>query len=189
MATERQVAANRRNARNSRGPRSTAGKKRASRNSYRHGLAAAVTTTEEHAKRIEKLARRIAGDTVDFVILEHARNAAEAEFELARVRKFKVALIEGMFAFGAPEVPKLSIPADSVSQAKWVLDALGRGKKDPPQPDEAATMPLGAATMLSGESERLAEAMRRALPELVKLDRYERHAARLRDRSLRAVLY
>jgi hypothetical protein len=84
VATERQVAANRRNARNSRGPRSTAGKKRASRNSYRHGLAAAVTTTEEDAKGIEKLARRIAGDTADFVILEHARNAAEAEFELAR---------------------------------------------------------------------------------------------------------
>ena len=71
MATERQIAANRRNAGNSTGPRSSGGKKRASRNSYRHGLAAAVTTTEEDAKRIERLARRIAGDTADFVILEH----------------------------------------------------------------------------------------------------------------------
>ena len=187
MGTERQIAANRRNARNSTGPRSRGGKKRASRNSYRHGLAAALVTTEEHAKRVEKLARRIAGNTADLATLEHARRAAEAEFELARVRKVKVALIEGMFAFGAPEVPKLSIPTNSVSQAKWVLDALSRGKKDPPQPDEAATMPSGAATMLSGESERLAEAMRRALAELVKLDRYERHAARLRDQSLRAI--
>jgi hypothetical protein len=106
----------------------------------------------------------------------------------SRVRKFKVALIEGMFAFGAPEAPNPSTPPDSVSQAEWVLDALDRGKKDPPQPDEAATMPSDATTMLSGESERTAEAVRRALPELVKLDRYERHAIHLRDRSLRAIL-
>jgi len=38
MASERQIAANRRNARKSSGPHSGAGKKRASRNAYRHGL-------------------------------------------------------------------------------------------------------------------------------------------------------
>lgn len=184
MATERQIAANRRNAGNSAGPRSSGGKKRASRNSYRHGLAAPFATTEEHAKRVEKLARRIAGNTTDVLILDHARNAAEAEFELARVQQVKVALIEGMFAFGAPEVPK-PLP-DSVSQAKWVLDTLGR--KDPPQADGAAPQPSGAATMTLGKSGRLAEAMRHGLPELVKLDRYERHAVRQRDRSLRAIL-
>ena len=181
MGTERQIAANRRNARNSTGPRSRGGKKRASRNSYRHGLAAALVTTEEHAKRVEKLARRIAGNTADLATLEHARRAAEAEFELARVRKVKVALIERMFAFGALEAPKLSTPLNSVSQVKRVLDSLGRGKIDLSEPiDEAATMP-------SGEAERFGEAVRRALAELVKLDRYERHAARLRDQSLRAI--
>ena len=188
MATERQIAANRRNARNSGGPRSRAGKKRASRNSCRHGLAAAAMPTEEDAERVEKLARRIAGNTADLATLEHARNAAEAEFELARVRKVKAALIEGMFAFGAPEVPQLSILCDFGSQAKWVLDALGRGKKDAPQADEPATRSSGVATMPSAESDRIAEAVRRALPELVKLDRYERHAVRQRDRSLRAIL-
>ena len=38
MASERQITANRRNARNSTGPHSGAGKKRGSRNAYRHGL-------------------------------------------------------------------------------------------------------------------------------------------------------
>jgi hypothetical protein len=33
--------------------------------------------------------------------------------------------------------------------------------------------------------DRLAEAVRRALPELIKLERYERRAAALRDRFLR----
>jgi hypothetical protein len=40
MASEKQIAANRRNAQKSRGPRSVAGKARASRNAIRHGLAA-----------------------------------------------------------------------------------------------------------------------------------------------------
>jgi hypothetical protein len=38
MASERQIEANRRNARNSTGPRSRSGKKRASANAFRHGL-------------------------------------------------------------------------------------------------------------------------------------------------------
>jgi hypothetical protein len=38
MPTERQIAANRRNARKGTGPRSRADKRRASRNSDRHGL-------------------------------------------------------------------------------------------------------------------------------------------------------
>ena len=178
MATERQVAANRRNARNSRGPRSTAGKKRASRNSYRHGLAAAVTTTEEHAKRIEKLARKIAGKTADVVTLEHARSAAEAEFWLARVWEVKAGLIERVFAFGSI---KAATPFNSVGEAIRFLNALGRGTADVPEPIEDAT------TMPSTESERLAEAVRRALPELLKLDRYEQRAERLREQSLRAI--
>ncbi len=37
------------------------------------------------------------------------------------------------------------------------------------------------------EPERSAEAVRRALPELMKLARYERRAAGQRDRALRAI--
>lgn len=43
------------------------------------------------------------------------------------------------------------------------------------------------ATMPSAEPERLAEAVRRALPELLKLDRYERRAAAVSERSVRAI--
>ena len=41
--------------------------------------------------------------------------------------------------------------------------------------------------MPSQEADRLAEVVRRALPELLKLDRYERRAAGLRYRALRAL--
>jgi hypothetical protein len=178
VATDRQTAANRRNARKSTGPRSGGGKKRASRNSYRHGLATALVTNEEHAKRVEKLARRIAGNSANFVILEHARSAAEAEFGLARVRQVKVALIQRMLAFGAFEAPPRF---NSLAEVQQFLSQLGRGTIDLPAPVDAA------ATMPSAESERLAEAVRRALPELLKLERYERRAPCLRAQSLRAI--
>jgi hypothetical protein len=45
MASERQIAANRRNASKSAGPRSQSGKSRASRNAYRHGLSRTSTNT------------------------------------------------------------------------------------------------------------------------------------------------
>jgi hypothetical protein len=83
MASERQIAANRRNARKSAGPRSGAGKKRASRNAYRHGLTLNITSTAVFAKQLDKLVREIAGDTEDAMLLERARAIAQAELDLA----------------------------------------------------------------------------------------------------------
>ena len=179
MTTERQLTANRRNARRSTGPRSKGGKERASRNSYRHGLTTPLITTQQHAKRVEELARKIAADATDFVTLDYARAAAEAEFGIARVRQAKVALIERMLAFGGWEQPQLF---QSLREIKAFFKELDRGKLDIPTPvvDPLETMP-------SAEADRLAEAVRRALPELIKLDRYERRAAALRDRGLRAL--
>jgi hypothetical protein len=102
MPTEKQVAANRRNARRSTGPRSSAGKMRASQNSYRHGLATSGPYAEI-AERIERLARMIAGDTEDVVALECARTVAQAEFDLAQVQRVKLALISGQIEVGARE--------------------------------------------------------------------------------------
>ena len=52
------------------------------------------------AQKIERLARKIAGSTKDEIILVYARSAAYAEFDLARVRRVRVALIERAYAFG-----------------------------------------------------------------------------------------
>ena len=178
MTTERQVAANRRNARRSTGPRSRGGKERTGRNSYRHGLTARLVTTKEHTKRVENLARKIAAEATDFVILEYARAAAEAEFGIARVRQAKVALIERMLAFGQLEQPQLF---ESVRQVTAFFNAWDRGEPKLPTPVDAA------GTMPSAEADRLAEAVRRALPELLKLDRYERRAVALRHRAVRGI--
>src|SRR5262245_66570534 len=94
MASERQIAANRRNARKSTGPRSGAGRKRASRNAYRHGLSLSITSTAAYAKHLDKLVREIAGGTEDTIVLERARAIAQAELDLARGRRAEAGLGE-----------------------------------------------------------------------------------------------
>jgi len=176
MATERQIAANRRNARRSTGPRSRAGKKRASRNSYRHGLSSGVATSAEFAKHVETLARKIAGCGADAVSLEVARAVARAEFELAQIRRVRVALIARMAEFGELEVPD---PLRTCRDVIRSLTSIDRGR-----PCDLPTPPSVPST----EPERSAEAVRRALPELLKLDRYERRATARRDRATRHLI-
>ena len=178
MATDRQIAANRRNARRSTGPRSGAGRKRSGRNSFRHGLAAAATATAERSKRIERLARNIAGASIDVVTLECARTIAEAEFDLAQIRRAQVELISHVMAFGEA---KRSPTSHVVREVNRALRALDRGELVRFDGLEPPALP-------TKEPERTAEAMRRALPELIMLDRYERRAAGRRARALRRFL-
>src|SRR5262245_11647752 len=173
MASERQIAANRRNARKSTGPRSGAGKKRASGNAYRHGLSLSITSTAAAAKQLAKLVREIAGDSKDAIVLERARTIAQAELDLARVRRAKVALIESASAFGEFDPPRLT-----VTQTIRLLSAFERGRPIVPKPIDAL------ATIPSQEPDRSDEAIRRVLPELRKLDRYERRAAVRRHRAV-----
>jgi hypothetical protein len=176
MTNEQQRQANRRNAAKSSGPRSPAGRRRASGNSYRHGLAASLPSNAEQARRVEELAREIAGDTTHQVILEQARATAQAEFDLAQVRRVKVATINQILAFardgafqssGDSQVSQCSLPWDEPTFILPPSEAL------PPLP--------------SKEPERTAEAIRRALPELIKLDRYEHNAVVRREQAMRAI--
>ena len=63
----------------------------------------------------------------------------QAEFDLARIRRVKVALIECLSAFGELEAPELF---KSVGQIKRFLNALDRGESTIPEPVETvAPMP------------------------------------------------
>src|SRR5262245_43217760 len=102
MASERQIAANRRNACKSTGPRSRAGKQRVSSNAYRHGLTFSVYASEDMAKRIDDMMRQIIGDVDDEVCRQLAHTVAEGHFDLARIRRTKVGLIESTRALAPP---------------------------------------------------------------------------------------
>src|SRR3954470_10414323 len=175
MATERQIAANRANASKSTGPRSRAGRKRAASNATVHGLGANLVFNSALTEQFEKLAREIAGSVEDAILLQYARDAAYAEIDLARVRRIKLALIERVSAIGTLDRPVF----ENVRGVRKILDMLARGEL-PRRIDPLATMP-------SGELERTAEAVRRALPELIKLHRYESRAAARRDKALREI--
>ena len=177
MASERQISANRRNAKKSTGPQTDGGKKRAGRNAFRHGLAARIILGDAVGKQVEEFARSIAGDTESPIKLAYAHTAAEAELELARVRRAKVALIERVARLGHIDPPE----ACSKTRRLGLYPKFGglAGASWPFKPFELPdSMPLQ-------EPERSAEAIRRSLPELLKLDRYERRAASRRDRAVR----
>ena len=182
MASERQLAANRANAQKSSGPRSAAGKKRASRNALTHGLttpmAGAAVTRE-----IEALARQIAGDPKDRRRMAVARDAAEAQLDLDRVQRVGVAFIERTAAVGRLAQRKLfrTIRDETAFMALACL-GVRLGMTQP----KCAVDPL--PPMPTEEPARTTEAVRRALPDLLRLNRYERRAAARRDRAIRALM-
>jgi hypothetical protein len=180
MASKRQITANRRNGRKSTGPRSASGKKQSSQNSFRHGLSKPLPGVD--LLELETLSRQIVGERKGEFAMELARSAAEAEIELARVRHLKVDLIQRIAGFANLDASKLS--SASTGEGTWIkLQDLGArvGMKRL----EFAMASLPALPV--EEPERTAEAVRRALPELVRLVRYETRAAARRDRAIRAL--
>jgi len=97
---------------------------------------------------------------------------AEAEFDLARVRRAKVALIDRMMGLGTLEAPEFF---KSIGEELGFFDARPRAKirRTRPQPP----MPLD-------EPDQSAKAFRRALQQLLRFDRYERNARARRDRAV-----
>jgi hypothetical protein len=175
MVTERQVAANRANARRSTGPRSIGGKKRVSGNTYRHGLSLTISSIAPYTKSVDDLAKKIARGAADARVLQRARAVAEAELDLRRVRTTKMTLIQRVHAFGALD----PVPWLKGWPEKAAIKLCDQGLEPPDPIERASTMP-------TEEPDRTAEAVRRVLPELRMLDRYERRAAARRRWAIRA---
>jgi hypothetical protein len=87
VTSARKLNANRANARASTGPRTAAGKKRATRNALRHGLSLSVLGNPTLSAEAANLAREIAGEGATPDILELARCVAEAQIDLIRIRQ------------------------------------------------------------------------------------------------------
>jgi hypothetical protein len=94
MTSNRKIAANRRNSRKARGPRTAAGKSDASRNALRHGLAAITHREPLPSIEIEEFARALCGDDTDPAVFAQAVRIAENEMQLRAIRTQQVAVIE-----------------------------------------------------------------------------------------------
>jgi hypothetical protein len=141
-------------------------------------LSYGVAGAAEFGKHVEAWAQKIAGRGADAVTLEIARSIARAELDLVQIRRAKVAVIARMSEFGELDMPN---PVRTRRDVMRFLTSLDRGLP------VSLAVPV-SPSMPSSEPERSAEAVRRALPELLKLDRYERRAVARRDRAIRHLI-
>ena len=93
MTSATKIAANRRNARKSTGPRSQAGKMRSRRNAFRHGLAIPIRVDIAFSDQIESLTEALAEGASLPGQRQTARMVALSQLELARAQQVKVQLI------------------------------------------------------------------------------------------------
>jgi hypothetical protein len=95
MATAKQIAANRRNAQRSTGPRTAVGKKLSSRNALRHGLSLPLEIDAVVEAQIGELAREIAGSSTN-TRQPATTKAAAAVLEMTRVQQVRTAMLKNI---------------------------------------------------------------------------------------------
>jgi hypothetical protein len=85
MASEKQIAANRANAKRSTGPKSALGKSKSSRNAVRHGLSRPLSIDANSAEA-QAIAHALIADGADDQQHSAAAELAAAQLELLRIR-------------------------------------------------------------------------------------------------------
>ena len=100
MATERQVAANRANAKRSTGPKTAAGKRRSSGNAFRHGLSGPLPDDVRTMAAIDAIARAVIGSADAAVVgadeQKEATAFAQSQMELRRICGVRGGLLEAL---------------------------------------------------------------------------------------------
>jgi hypothetical protein len=163
MPSERKLAANRNNAKRSKGPRTARGKSRASRNALRHGLATTAQRIPAALALIESMAKAICGDGATRSQYEQALNIAESEHMIFRVRATRLATIK-----------RVTIAAP---QERKTYSGQPQREEDGPQtaPEQQSAPEIYDEVA----------AFQQALPDMTRYDRYERRALSRRQRAIR----
>jgi hypothetical protein len=196
MTSARRIAANRRNACKSRGPRTEAGKACASRNAFRHGLASVNYRHPDFGIVTERIAKSLCGEDGNPLLFEQALVIAEGQVLLRGVRTERVAAIERLRDIKASRFVKrdfgfmrararfrLTRIADAeLTQFQARIDALDANERDKVlhELDDVAYAHVSNPLQPIQERDEF-EAMHAAIPDLNRLERYERRAwSRLR---------
>jgi hypothetical protein len=86
MATEKQIRANRENAKKSTGPKTAAGRTRSSRNALRHGLSLPLTPNTEMAAKADLIRKSLVSEQGKPARVVAAIEFAQAQLDLLRIR-------------------------------------------------------------------------------------------------------
>ena len=138
MSSQKQIEANRRNAQKSKGPRTAAGKARASCNSRKHALTTISRNHPLYAPRIEAIARAICSEATTAELWEQALIIGECTTLLACAQAERLALIEQLL--GGPCVhiadtqgaggAELGAPQCKPAPLRDELEAIGLAARD-----------------------------------------------------------
>jgi len=185
------------------GPRTPAGKARAAANALRHGLAATHRRQHSPAEAVERLALAICGDADDAELFAAARAIAENEFVCSAIRTQKIIAIERLkeataIALRKGEVRFMAAWLAYREIQRLIPQMMGEhGLPMPPMEVAGEIVPVELKALLSeedvseDEQKRLLEiarqeirrrerteyeALEEAIPDLIRLDRYERQA-------------
>ncbi len=183
MTSQRSLNANRRNAERSTGPRSRRGKARAALNAVTHGLSGRPVWDANSRQAIETLAREFAGEGAGHAsVLEFARQAAEAQILLARVKEARSQVWDEAERDDAitdrGKLFVLTNPGPAWRHPKELASLVHSLGKKWPHHFKAPFETL---------NERDVAVVELAAKKLSSLIRYERRAANMRDRALRAL--
>jgi len=199
MTSAKKIAANRLNGRNSRGPRTQEGKAAASRNALRHGLTTISYRNPAFAREIEERAKALCDGDANPHLFRHAVIIAECDFVLRLIRRETVAVIERCRDRNAIALAKgdNSIALAKARRRKTEralaelksigitldgLDAIIPEHLTQEGADERRKYePLEPPTQDRDEVDAFCE----AIPDLKKLERYERRAWSRRKRAIR----
>ena len=178
MTSERKIKANRANAWASTGPKSRQGRARAARNALRHGLNLPVCSDPALAEEVEALTHEIAGSDASAEIRELARQVAEAQIDLRRVRYARHQLLSRNLS--DPDYRSRFRSRAQVRAANKALDLLRRFA-----PKVHASVVAKRLPPMSPGPQKLALILSQEAPHLMTMDRYEQRALRRRNSAIR----